>query len=151
MGRRYSGQGAAAVGTDKTILTLFGATTIRPRIYDVIIGCGATPADLATKFLLNRLTALGTEGSGFTPVALDPGDPASLADCGVGTFSVEPTYTASAIVLGVISLNQRATFRWVASPGGELVIPATANNGIGLKTNASGGTAVHEGLFHWEE
>lgn len=150
MGRCYCGYGAAAVGGNKTILTLIGATTIRPALYDVIVGCGATPGDQAAVFVVQRFTAVGTEGNGFTPVALDPGDPASLADCGVGTFTVEPTYTSNAIVLP-FSLNQRAPWRWVAAPGGRIYAPAIANNGLGLKSISASGTAVHEAGFHWEE
>lgn len=150
MGRRYSGVGSAAVGTDKTVLTLFGAATIKPKISELIVGCGATPADLTTIFHLERFTAVGTEGTGFTPLALDPGDPASLADFGVGVFSVEPTYTASAILMK-FPLNQRLTWRWLANPGFELVIPSTASNGIGLQSQSSGGTAAHEATMYFEE
>jgi len=150
MGRRYSGNGAAAVGTNKTILTLISATTIRPKLYDLLVASGATPADLATIFHLERFTAVGTEGSGFTPLALDAGDPASLADYGVGVFSVEPTYTANAVLVK-LALNQRATFRWVAAPGSELVAPASANNGIGLQAQSSGGTASHDATMLHEE
>ena len=150
MSRKYAGNGAAAVGTNKTILTLISAATIRPMLYDLLIGSGVTPADLATIFHLERFTAVGTEGSGFTPEPLDPDDPASLADYGVGVFAAEPTYTAGAVLLKV-PLNQRATFRWVAAPGGELVVPATAANGIGLTPIASGYSADVAATLHWEE
>jgi len=150
MSKRYAGVGAAAVGTDKTILTLISATTVRPRLADILIGCGATPADLATIFHVQRFTAVGTEGSGYTPTPLDPDDPASACDCGVGTFTVEPTYTATGILLK-LSMNQRATVRWVAAPGFELVAPATAGNGIGIKSSSSGGTASHEATILFEE
>lgn len=150
MGRKYSGNGSAAVGTNKTILTLISATTIRPRLTDLVIGCGATPADLATIFHLERFTAAGTEGSGFTPLALDPGDPAALADYGVGVFGAEPTYTAAAVLM-TLSMNQRATFRWVPSPGHEFVAPASAANGIGLQSQSSGGTAAHDVTMLHEE
>ena len=150
MSRRYSGIGSGAVGTDKTLLTLISAATIRPHLYDVLLGSEATPADQAADLKVMRFTAVGTEGSGFTPVALDPGDPASLADCGSGVFSVEPTYTANSVLLQ-FSMNQRGTFRWVAAPGGEIVAPATASNGIGLKSSSATGSATHEACFHWVE
>ena len=44
--------------------------------------------------------------------------------------TVEPTYTAAKELLEV-PLNTRATFRWAAAPGSELVIPATNDAGIG--------------------
>lgn len=150
MGKKYSGNGSAAAGTDKTILTLISAATIRPRLYDLVIASGASPADVATILHLERFTAVGTEDSGFTPLPLDPDDPASAADYGVGVFSVEPTYTASEVLMK-IALNQRATFRWVAAPGSELVAPATADNGIGLQSQSSGGTPQQDvTMFHEE-
>ncbi len=148
MGRKYSGSGDQAVGTNATILGLTSASTVRPKLYDLLIGCGAAPADLATIFHLERYTGAGTSTS-FTPIALDPGDPAALASYGYN-HSSEPTYTASAILMK-LSLNQRATFRWVAAPGSELVAPATAANGIGLQAQSSGGTAVHEATMLHEE
>lgn len=151
MGRRFSGVGSAAVGTNKTILALISAATVRPALYDLIVGCGASPADLATIFHLERFTAVGTEGSGFTPLALDSADATlAQADYGVGVYAAEPTYTASGILMK-LSLNQRATYRWVASPGGELIAPASANNGIGLQSQSSGGVAAHDvTMFHEE-
>jgi hypothetical protein len=149
MGRRYHGMASAATGTNLTILTLISAATIRPKLYDLIIGCVATPADQATKFSVLRFTAAGTEGSGFTPVAIDPNDPAALADYGCGAFGVEPTYTANSNVLQ-ISMNQRATIRWVAAPGGELMAPATAANGLGVRSISGTGTAAHE-VSAWHE
>ena len=151
MAREYSGNGSVAVGTDKTLLTLQSAATIRPELYEFIIGCGATPADLTTIFHLERFTAAGTEGSGFTPFALHPSTAAATGDYGVGVFSVEPTYTASAILLR-IAVNQRQTLRWVASgPYLGFYAPATAANGIGLQSQSSGGTAAHDvTMFHRE-
>lgn len=149
MARRYSGVGARAVGTNLTVLSLESAATIRPEIYEVLIGSGATPGDLATIFHLERFTAVGTEGSGFTPHAIDPADPAALADYGVA-HSAEPTYTANAI-LYKLPLNQRATYRWVAAPGSGFKAPDTALNGIGLQSQSSGGVVVHEATILHEE
>ena len=150
MGRRYTGNGAAASGSNKTALNLISAATIRPALYDLVIGSVATPADAAVKWHVQRTTAVGSEGSGFTPIALDPGDPASLADYAVA-HSSEPTYTSNAVLLQ-ISMNQRNTFGWVAAPGGELIAPATANNGRGCKTSAgSTGTTAYEVVMFHEE
>jgi hypothetical protein len=142
-----------ASGTDKTQINLFNPAatpTKRARIYDVLVGSVATPADQAAKFYMGRTTAVGTEGAGFTPNNLDPAGPAGELDSGVGVFSVEPTYTASKQLLA-FSLNQRATFRWVAAPGSELVCAATQNNGIGLKTSSSTSTQAYENCILFEE
>ena len=150
MGRRYHSRGSRAVGTNLTTLTLISAATIRPRLYDLIIGCAATPADQAANWAVQRFTADGTGGTLFAPVAIDPGDPAALATSRQAPVTTEPTYTASAFVFQA-SVNQRATFRWVSAPNGELIAPATAANGLGAKTEAATGVAAHEVSIWWEE
>ena len=144
---------SVASGTDKTLINVFHAAatpTNRGRIYDVVVGSVASPADQAADFYLGRTTAVGTEGSGLVPNNLDPGGPAGDCDSGLGVFSVEPTYTASKQLLG-FQLNQRATFRWVATPGGELVMTATQNNGAGLKTASSTSTQAYGATVFFEE
>ena len=62
----------------------------------------------------------------------------------------EPTYTSNTEVLE-IPLNHRATFRWVAAPGSEIITPATDNNGLGFKNlHASVTTDWRVGAL-WEE
>lgn len=148
MGRRYSGLGDQAAASNITIIGVTSATTIRPELYEFLLGSGATPGDLASILHLERYTVAGTSTS-FTPIALDPGDPAALAAIG-SNHTVEPTYTAASH-LYALSLNQRATYRWVAAPGSAFKAPATAANGIGLQFQSSGGTAVHEATFLHEE
>lgn len=147
---KYSISGAGPSGTNITILALIGGTTRRPRLYEVGLGFTSTPADTALDWALMRLTAVGTEGSGFTPVALDPADPAAAAD-GAMAHSVEPTYTANSHLVRE-GVNQRGKARWMANAGSELIIPATANNGIGLRSLAmSTGTPTVAGYMLFEE
>lgn len=142
MARRYSIDGQDTNTAATTILGLTSAATIRPGIYDLILGSDATPADMAAEYVLQRYTAAGTS-TAVTPQALDPGDPASLAASTTGeAHSAEPTYTANAILLQ-FPCNQRATFRWVAAPEGELILPATAANGVGLQVISLAGSAVN--------
>lgn len=154
MGEKFSCfAGGVASGTNKTILNLFNPAatpTRRGKISDLIVGSDDTPADQAARFLLGRTTAVGTEGSGYTPNNIDPGGPAGEYDSGQGTFTVEPTYTSNKELL-VFSLNQRATFRWVAAPGFELLLAATQNNGAGLKTSSSTSTQAYEATILFEE
>lgn len=144
---------AVAVGTDKTLINLFNPAatpTVRGRIYEVIIGSQDTPADNAGEFVVQRTTAVGTEGSGLVPVNLDPGGPAGAYDSGLGTYSVEPTYTASKVLLSC-PMNERTTFHWRAFPGGELVMTATQNNGAGLKSVSNGSTDDHGACIYFME
>jgi hypothetical protein len=127
-----------------------GADATRPRRgkwYDIILGSEASPADNAFKYIVQRCTALGTSTS-VTPQALDPADAATESDAGEN-HTIEPTYTANAVLLA-IGLNQRATFRWVAAPGGELVYPATASNGLGIQTPTASTVAI-TATVHYEE
>lgn len=144
--RKYS---TTTIDTDTVNTTVGGltsATTIRPSIYDIVIGSDATPADQASKFIFQRYTVAGTS-TAVTPQALDPADPASLLASTTGqAHTVEPTYTANAILLP-IALNQRATYRWVAAPGGELVMPATAANGIGCQATVV--TSAYNTVIGW--
>lgn len=136
-GRNYAVNGNCVNGASATlpIGNLVGAATIRPGIYDISIGSDATPADQAAKYAIQRGTTAGTwagaGGAAITPQALDPADPAALATANQGIASVGPTLTANAFLLQ-FATNQRATYRWVAAPGSELKIPATASNGLNL-------------------
>ncbi len=128
------------------------ADATRPRrlkFYDFVFGSEATPADAGILWTVRRCTTAGT-GTGVTPQPLDPADAATESDA-AENHTIEPTYTAGAIMLN-IALNQRATFRWVAAPGGEIVTPATASNGIGVETDTiSTGTPVVTAQLHAEE
>jgi hypothetical protein len=128
---------------------LVAATTTRGRIYDILIGSDATPADVATEFNLIRGTVSGTGSSTPTPRALDPADPAALLSAKVGTFSGQTKSSNSSLLN--IALNQRATFRWVAAPDGEIVVPATSDNWVGVESIASGGTPNTNVTMHWQE
>ena len=146
MSRNYTISGARAVSSPtKTLLTLIGGTTNRPVLYDMILGSTATPADNALEFILQRCTAAGTS-TAITPAPADTADPAAIATAGVN-HTVEPTYTAGAILVD-IAMNQRATQRWVPSPGREIKLPATASNGVGLQpVHASFTGSVTASLF----
>jgi hypothetical protein len=121
----------------------------RLRVYDVMFGSEATPADAAILWTFQRCSAAGTS-TGVTPTNLDSASSTTEYDAGEN-HTIEPTYTATLILLN-IPLNQRATFRWVAAPGGELVMPATASNGFGIQTDTiSTGTPVITATIHADE
>lgn len=152
MADRYGATGSQDVTTASpgdTSLAVLANTATRGRIYDFALTCGGTPADNAIQWLVRRLTAVGTEGAGVTPIALDGGAPAAQLD-GAENHTAEPTYTAASELFDQI-LNQRAPFRWVAAPGGELVVPATANNGIGFTAFHASYTGSAEVTAHWLE
>lgn len=125
---RYAVPGNKGTASVRTIVAARAdATTItRGKVYDYMVGSITTPADNAFDHQLYRVSTAGT-GAAVTPNPLDPADVASLADA-IDTVTVDPTI---GVILMRVPLNQRATYRWVAAPGGELVWPGTASNGIG--------------------
>lgn len=141
-----------AAGADKGIINCVGGTGVRMALYDLLLGSDDTPADQATRFVVNRTTADGVGGTALSNEnPLDPADPAATVACTSGAYSTtEPTDTANSELL-TISLNQRATFRWVAAPGSEVISPATANNGLFLRSAASTGTPGIEATILWSE
>lgn len=142
MARNFSINGLNATGTaDKTLLSVHGSTLARPRVFDIVVGSAATPADQAALYYLGRVTTLGTAGSNPTPGSTDPVDIACLT-VGAITHSAEPTYTT---ILLQIPLNQRATFRYVASPGAEFMHALTSNYGIGLKLSTATASLIEYG------
>jgi len=149
MPRAYAVTHETPAGTNLTILELVNpGTAARGWIYDIIIGSDATPADLAGQFDVIRGTVSGT-GTAVTGRPLDPANPAATIAPEGGTIATQ-TKTANSAMLS-IGLNQRATFRWVAAPGGELVIPATTDNWVGVESIGHGGTPNINCTMHWTE
>jgi hypothetical protein len=50
-----------------------------------------------------------------------------------------------------VAHNQRATFRWVAIPDGELIVPATAGAGLALMSIVASATANYAWSSSWQE
>jgi hypothetical protein len=120
----------------------------RPRVYDFIISQSGTPADNSISWRVQRHTATGA----YTGVAATPLDPAdgSVMATGFENASAEPTYTAGS-ELWENAINERASYRWVAAPGGDLIIPSTASNGIGFQVLSTTYTGAAEVTVHFEE
>ena len=140
-GRRYGFSGSITGAATKTIVGVTATAAIRPFLTDLMISSNATPADNSSEWQVLRFTAAGTS-TAVTPVAFDSADPASV---GIGgkNHSAEPTYSPAVALLD-IAHNQRATFRWVAAPGEEIIAPATAANGFGVQCQGVGGSGVTE-------
>lgn len=136
-----------ATGTD-AVGELAGVTTVRGRIYDMLFSQGGAPADTVVRWEVPRMTTSAT-GAAAVENPLDPDAPPAdlLAEEEV---TVGPTVTADSQVLD-FDLNQRATFRWVAAPGGELVVPATAANGFFFNCSSGAYTGIARVTVHWEE
>lgn len=115
----------------------------RAKVYDLSMGCGASPADNAFIWIIQRCTTAPT-ATGLTPNSLDPADTLASTIVANHTVTVDGTLTAAALLYRD-ALNQRATFRWVAAPYGELIIPATASNGFMFGLSAVSTTSMDAG------
>jgi hypothetical protein len=122
----------------KTILTIVSGATVRPRLLAAVYSqVGAIVLDSNWQVQGKRFTAAGTT-TPVTPASTDSGDPAATFTAG-SNASVEPTYTANTTFTDM-GINPRNTYRWVAyDPRDEILMPATAANGIGFLLNAIGG------------
>lgn len=150
MSAKYGTTGAedAVTSSYTTALHLTASTARRGRIYDFMVGASGTPADNALVWTLMRFTVAPTS-TAVTPQALDPGEPTAQLTAGE-TATAEGTVTANSEMIE-LPINQRASYRWVAAPGGELVVPASSGNGISARVKSAGYTGAAEATLHHEE
>jgi len=143
-------QRTASATLDVGSILAAAASMRRFALYELIVGSEATPGDFAFLWHVLNRTGLATGGSAPAQTPLDAAD--TLASTLVANQA--PTANgaggATAIKLA-IPLNQRATFRWVAAPGGELIAPATASNGFGVATPTAGALVAVTALAHVNE
>lgn len=135
----------------KTIITSTSSSATQARrgqIYDVMLGTDGTPADNAVVWDISRQTAAGTI-TAVTAVPLNPADAAYLG-LAAANATIEGTITATSSVLN-LGVNQRASYRWVAAPGGELVYPATTANGFALRAKSPAYTSTVTGQWYVQE
>ncbi len=128
---------------------LLGVATVRGRIYDILFGHGATAADNTIRWEVMRAGTASATGSAAVENPLDPDAPA--ADLLVEEeITVSATVQADSQVLD-FDLNQRATFRWVAAPGGEIIVPADAVESYFFNASSAAYTGIARVTIMWEE
>lgn len=129
---------------------IVSGTTYRLMVYDLIIGSRAT-ADNAAAFRLTRETGFTSGGAAVTPNPIDTGNPAAVATASsgaTGTAYVGLTGTVSVLTFG---MNQRATYRYICSPGREFVFAAAANAGALLICDAVSAAYAVDLTTYFEE
>ena len=153
MSDRYvaTGNQAAVESTPgETILTVFAdGTTVRAEAYYIALSAGGTMADQLQQFEIQRITALGTEGAGVVPAPLDGAAPAAIFDAGEN-HSAEPTFT-SATELWEQAVHVRALAQIQLQPDGHILLPATTNAGLGIRSFSSNYTGVGDATVHFLE
>jgi hypothetical protein len=131
-----AGNQATVASSLKTATTLISVAGLRPRLYEFTIGADGAPnaTDCSMVWQLQLCSTAGTVTS-VTPQPLDVCYQAAKSGAG-SNATVEPTYTAGLIPF-LMGINQRATYRWVAAPGSEIVLVGTASNGIGMQVKST--------------
>ena len=123
---RYAAFGEKGAASVAQILVVNATTTVRRiKVYDYMVACIATPADAVFTHQIKRTSADPT-GASVTPSPLDVADAIAVG----AAWDTVTIIATEGVVLLEVPLNHRATYRWVAAPGSELVGPATDNNGI---------------------
>jgi len=149
-----TGTQQAMAATYKTLVAVYASTTgtagltRRGKIYDILVGTNGTPTDYAMEWDLARLTAPST-GSPASANALDPAD-AIMVGGAIANSTTEGTYTSSGQVW-YVGVNQRASYRWVAAPGSEIVYPATSSAGVGLRARSASYILTATGTVYNQE
>jgi hypothetical protein len=148
----YMGTPAATTTSSKTQVGITAATATlrRHSINEIIVGPDGAPnaTDGSVAWSVERCTTVGTAGATVTPKPLNPADAACDAVASV-MHSIEGTIAASyADALLTMPINQRASQRWIAAPGSELIIPATNVNGIAVRAKSATLIAVGCSVIH---
>lgn len=145
-----AGTQQAISATYKTLgsLTAATATLTSAKLYDALFGTSGTPADNYMEYDISRQTAAGTS-TAATPTLLDLSARAA-GTVGSVNFSAEGTITAASSLF-YIGVNQRASYRWVAAPGSELIIPATNLAGLAFRARSGGYTGFATITMMFEE
>lgn len=115
-----------------------GSGVRRIRLLEFLAGSDAATLGTSNfRWEIQRSTTTAT-GTSVTPQALDPADP-STSTIIKSNLTANGTLTSNTI-MGTLPIAEQVTFRWVAPPGGEIVIPAVANNGLHFMTPVCGNT-----------
>jgi hypothetical protein len=103
----------------------------RLALYELIQGSDPTPADQACEMQVTRLDDENVTpgGTTVTAVALDEDSPASVCAAAGNILLPSGAATLEANEALQFGLNQRATFRWIAAPGSELIASAAEDTG----------------------
>lgn len=149
---KYTGQMLRSVtSTTLAVGTIeIGATARRVKLLEVIVGSDAATLGTSNfRWDFQRSTTASTAGSSLGAAAVDPADVASNFSYKTGV-TANGTLTSGQVML-TIPMSQQTTVRWVAPPGGEIVIPATTNNGMHFLTPVCGNTPSAVCQFYAEE
>lgn len=154
---------AAVAATDITLVAIIASTIApapviqlsRAKVYDLLVGTVGTPADNSMFWSFQRATAGSTPAyAGYASsvaLQLDSAD-ATTKMAVITNSSIETSFTYTATTYPwYVGVNQRASYRWVAAPGSEIVLAATSSAGGGLRTRSPAYTGNASATVMWSE
>ena len=133
---------SAVTTTFKTTGFLWSAGTHRAMVYELEFGQsggGYASTDIACQWDLSRAATPTLNGALIAANTLDLADTAVATTLFINAATAEPTYTTAGNGLSLKSwgINQRGSYRWRALDDGDnIIIPATAGVGAGLRTTS---------------
>lgn len=122
------------------------STMAAAKVYEWALGPGANSADNTYGVRAKRQSTAGT-WTAATPSPIDAKAAASVTTAG----TISTAAGTAGVVLGQWGFHMRGGYRWVAIPGGELVVPLTFSNGIILEYIFAQGTDVLEAELYFDE
>jgi len=152
---KYTGAGSAGAASSTTaaagiIQVAQGATVKDIKLYEWEISPGGAAADNNYQVQWQRQTTKGTWTNTITSAPL-VGLNAVAAGATCYTVSTVAGSLVSNSVLLSVGFNERAGYRWVAVPGGELTIAPTTLYNIFLSYLYAQGTDVFYASASWDE
>ena len=131
----------------ESLIHVTGGTGGRLKWTEAIMGSQAAPVEQTSEFRGYRSTGTGATGTVETEFQNDPADvaPAGVA---LSDLTAEPTGKVYGLAF---PLHQRGTFRWVANPGEEIIVAATANHAFGMEFTATTSAYVSRCCVGWHE
>ncbi len=147
-----NGDQTVASADDTTLTVEAQGSAVRFKVFEISSGFTlASPSDNLLAVRLHRFVTADGAGTTRVPNPLDPADGACSA-VGKSNHTTEPTtYTTDEEVWGEVGQHMRATYRWVAAPGKEIVVPNTASVGVGLVATHASVTPEHVGNLYFTE
>lgn len=122
----------------------------RLKLHDAFVAnVAAVPLDTAQRFVIRRVTGSAT-GTSLTPRPVDPADRAALFDAEHLITADHSSFNTTPTEVMRRPVNGRASLRWTAAPGCEIVTPATASEGLSLGLSDQS-TSLFEGELVIEE
>ena len=144
---RYMVSAVTTAGsTTLPIISLYGGTTVRPRIREIHLFNTTTTAVFLK---VVRVTSAGTQGTALTEMPMIQEDVASIATA-FNTHSGGPTITTGDLWRGALGAAVGSGIILTFPDPGGLAIPPTANNGIAVVVSTGTGQAV-EATIDWDE